>query len=331
MTHRWRGKFPTGYSWFVEAMGRILVDHFRPRSRIRGAFDVPRMRRAVVRAVRLSSVLSLLLTVTVVASTLLPPDGATASFLAGTNESVLTRQPQVQPGALGDGSVIGLQYADPAEQMVTIDPPQPSNQGGAGLQFPLLIPSGRGFSPNLALSYDSTAGSSWVGTGWNLSVGEISIDTRWGVPRYDPAKESETYLLDGEVLSPTAVRGTFQNRVKDRSDFTLRVENAYNLIIRHGDSPKNYWWEVRDKMGGIRWYGGFPDDGGPDVNAVSTKYPSLKQDPAAIQFDDKGNAYRWALSAQRDVGVNLIRYFYETVPGTRVGNTSASVGRQLYL
>ncbi len=222
--------------------------------------------------------LSLLLTVTVVASTLLPPDGATASFLAGTNESVLTRQPQLQPGTLGDGSVIGLQYADPAEQMVVMDPPQPSNQGGAGLQHPLLIPAGRGIQPNLVLNYDSTAGSSWVGTGWNLSVGEISIDTRWGVPRYDPAKESETYLLDGAVLSPTAVRGTFQNRVAERSDFTLRVENAYNLIIRHGN-------------------------------------------------------YRWALSAQRDVGVNLIRYFYDTVPGTRVGNTKpdATTGKQLYL
>src|SRR6266542_2147013 len=291
---------------------------------------------------RLSSALSMLLAVGLSASTLIPADQAAASFLAGTNESVLTRPPQLQPGTLGDGSVIGLQYGDPAEQMVVMDPPQASNQGGAGLQHPLLIPAGRGIQPNLVLNYDSTAGSSWVGTGWNLSVGEISVDTRWGVPRYDPAKESETYLLDGDVLSPTAVRAPFQNRVKDRADFTRRVESQYNLIIRHGDSPKTYWWEVRDKMGGIRWYGGFPDDGGPDVNAVSTKYAcptdpthpencSLKQDPSAILTDANGNGYRWALSAQRDVGVNMIRYFYETADGERVGNGSKKVGKQLYL
>ncbi len=301
---------------------------------------MPRIRRALFSSVkrigrshvRLSSVLSLVMAVVLVSSTLIPADRASANFLAGTNESVLSRPPQLQPGVLGDGSVIGLQYGDPAEQMVVMDPPEPNNQGGAQLQHPLLIPSGRGgFQPNLVLNYDSTSGSSWVGTGWDLSVGEIRVDTRWGVPRYDAGKESETYLLDGDVLSPTAVRSVWQNRVSDRSDFTRRVESTYNLIIRHGDSPKNYWWEVRDKMGGIRWYGGFPDDGGPDVNAVSSKYPSLKQDPSAIQFDDKGNAYRWALSAQRDVGVNMIRYFYESVPGHRVGNASATAGRQLYL
>src|SRR5262249_3275516 len=43
------------------------------------------------------------------------------------------------------------------------------------------------------------------------------------------------------------------------------------------------------------------------------------------------NAYRWALSAQRDVGVNLIRYFYETVDGKRVGSASATIGKELYL
>lgn len=282
---------------------------------------------------RPSSVPAILLAASLVAGALIPPERATADVLAGTNESVLARQPQVEQQAQGDGSIIGLQYADPAEQMVVMDPPQPSSQGDAQLQHPLLIPNGRGIQPNLVLTYDSSGGSSWVGTGWDLSVGAISVDSRWGVPRFDAHKESETYVFDGQELSPTAVRtnADWQNRVTDRSDFTLRAENVYDLIIRHGDSPKDYWWEVRDKMGGIRWYGGFPDDGGPDVNAVSSKYTSLKQDPSAILFDDKGNAYRWALSAQRDVGVNLIRYFYETVPGKRVGSADASVGKELYL
>src|SRR5216683_5080268 len=279
---------------------------------------------------RLSAVGSTLLVVGLLVSTFVPPEQAIAD---NANDSVLARQPQLQPSTQGAGSVAALQYADPGAGLTVMAPPEPTSRGTAQLHHPLLIPSGRGIQPGLDLTYDSSAGSTWVGTGWDLSVGEISIDTRWGVPRYDPQKETDTYVLDGEVLSPTAVRSgsDLQPRVAERSDFTSRVETSYNLIIRHGDNPRNYWWEVRDKLGGIRWYGGFPDDGGPDVNAVSSKYPSLKQDPSAILFDDKGNAYRWALSAERDGGVNMIRYFYDTVPGQRVGSAQVSLGRQLYL
>jgi RHS repeat-associated protein len=270
--------------------------------------------------------------VTILAAALLPTMWTTAEILSSVSQSVLSREPQLTPARLGDGSLAGLQFANPAEQMVVIDPPEPNYQGGAELEHPLLIPPGRGgFQPKLALTYDSAGGNGWVGTGWDLSVGEISVDTRWGVPRYDTMKESETYLLDGQVLNPTAVRAVLQDRVRDRSDFTRRVETEYELIIRHGNSPATYWWEVRDKMGGIRWYGGHPDDGGPTVDEKATSYPSLVQDPSAILFDDAGNAYRWALSAQRDVGVNMIRYFYEKTPGQRVGAASEEVGRELYL
>jgi hypothetical protein len=276
---------------------------------------------------------STLLAVGLLVSTMVPPESATADVLGGAADSVLGRPAQAQPGSLGDGSLGSLQYANPTEQMVVMAPPQPNSQGGAQLQHPLLIPGGRGIAPSLVLTYASTAGSSWVGTGWDLSVGDISVDTRWGVPRYDQHKETETYLLDGKQLSPTAVRSgsALPPRVTDQSDFTFRTETAHDLIIRHGTNPKDYWWEVRDKSGGIRWYGGFPDAGGPNVNVASNSYPSLKQDPAAILFDDNGNAYRWGLSAERDSGVNLIRYFYDKVDGQRVGASEATVGRQMYL
>ncbi len=268
----------------------------------------------------------------VVAVLTLPIMTLTADTLSGVDKSVLIREPQLRPGALGNGSLAGLQFANPAEQLVVMSPPEASNQGGAALEHPLMIPPGRGgFQPKLALTYDSSGGNGWVGTGWDLSVGDISVDTRWGVPRFDLKKESETYVLNGQVLSPTAVRADWQTRVADRSDFTRRVETEYELIIRHGNSPQTYWWEVRDKMGGIRWYGGYPDDGGPSVGVPAPTYPSLRQDPSAILFDDAGNAYRWALSAQRDVGVNMIRYFYEKTDGQRVGADNASVGKQLYL
>jgi RHS repeat-associated protein len=289
------------------------------------------MRRAIL------AILAILVTVLSAASlptTGSPVDspGAPADSLSDTTQSILRREPQVRPDAWSNGSLQGLQYADPTEQLMVMSPPEPNNQGSAELSHPLRIPPGRGgFQPNLEITYSSAAGNGWLGTGWDLSVGAIEVDTRWGVPRFDHAKETETYTLGGQVLNPTAVRADWQDRVADRSDFTRRVETQYELIIRHGNSPKNYWWEVRDKMGGIRWYGGYPDDGGPSVDAPAKNYTSLKQDPSAILFDDNGNAFRWALSAQRDVGVNMIRYFYDPVAGQRVGTNKVSLGRQLYL
>ena len=74
-------------------------------------FVGPRMNR--------SSVPTLLFAVSLAGAALIPPERVTADVLAGTNESALVRPPQVEQQAQGDGSVIGLQYADPAEQMET--------------------------------------------------------------------------------------------------------------------------------------------------------------------------------------------------------------------
>lgn len=254
--------------------------------------------------------------------------------LGGAAGSILAREPQLTPSALGAPGLEGLQFADPLAALSLVEAPVANNQGSAEIAYPILIPPGRGIQPDLTLTYSSDAAASWVGTGWDLSVGAITIDTRWGVPRFLEDVESETYLLNGAVLYPTAVRSTFQPRVADRADFTLRVETEFSRIIRHGDSPKTYWWEVIDKLGNHYWYGGFPDCGGPNGGADCVgpdgTIPSTRDDSAILR-DDEGNAYRWALSAQRDIGVNVIRYFYETVPGERVGLDGETMGRQLYL
>ncbi len=47
--------------------------------------------------------------------------------------------------------------------------------------------------PQLAVQYSSGGGNGWMGLGWDLSTQAVSIDTRWGVPRYDADLETETY------------------------------------------------------------------------------------------------------------------------------------------
>src|SRR5215207_7152800 len=120
---------------------------------------------------------------------------ASGSPLGGGNDMTLTSEPQLTPAAIGDGSTAALQFADPSESLGLVQPPAASNDGGAHLSYPLLIPKGRGIAPDLSLQYDSGGRNGWVGLGWDLSVGEISVDTRWGTPRFDPDRESETYLL----------------------------------------------------------------------------------------------------------------------------------------
>jgi RHS repeat-associated protein len=243
---------------------------------------------------------------------------------ASAGSSEVDRESLLTPDQLGDGIVDGLQYADPSEGLAMVQPPEADSGGSAQLSYPLVIPPGRGITPDLALNYDSGGGNGWVGLGWDLSVGEISVDTAFGAPHFDPAFESESYLLDGDVLVPNATDGAWEARQSgDRQDYTRQQETEYEQIIRHeatdhdggpNGGPDDYYWEVRDKGGNVRWYGGHPDVGGPDGGARSA---TETIDRSAIVYDDNNNAVRWLLSAQRDVGVNQIRYHYTKVTYAR--------------
>src|SRR5689334_21746066 len=72
---------------------------------------------------------------------------ASGSPLGGANDTTLGREPQLTPAAIGDGSVAGLQFADPTEGLALVQPPAASNDGGTHLSYPLLIPKGRGIQP----------------------------------------------------------------------------------------------------------------------------------------------------------------------------------------
>jgi RHS repeat-associated protein len=277
-----------------------------------------------------------------VASLLTPAWSIASEPAGGANASTLLREPLVSPQELGADTQTDLMYADPTEQLSVVAPPDPNNTGSAELDYPIVLPKGRGMTPDLSISYSSGGPSSWTGLGWDMSVGDVSVDTEFGVPLFCPRDtgpkcddvESESYTLDGDPLLPSAVRASYLPRVAEREDFTGRVETQYRRIIRHGTNTQNYSWQVVDKEGAIKWYGGFPDDGGPfgDVAEFGENNPygtrsgpsrndkgctpnanPCEQNKNAILFDDQGNAVRWYLSAERDVGVNFFRYQYDTV------------------
>ncbi|MCK5198508.1 MAG: hypothetical protein KAR21_09165, partial [Spirochaetales bacterium] len=87
-------------------------------------------------------------------------------------------------------SIKDIKAADPSSGITMIQAPTASNQGSANLSYPVVIPPGRrGMQPQIAFSYNSEGGNGWLGMGWNLSLPSVTVDTRWGVPRYDADHE----------------------------------------------------------------------------------------------------------------------------------------------
>ena len=209
-----------------------------------------------------------------------------------------------------------IQAADPGTGVNLIGAPTPNNQGDNRLSYPIEVPGGReGLQPQLSVRYQSAGGNGWLGVGWDLPMQAIVIDARWGVPRYDAGVETETYLLNGEELTPVANRGVPQARTAEKV-FHTRVEGQFQKIVRHGAGPTGYTWEITDKSGTHYFYGAGQGAGGPE--------------PAATLADGGGNLDVWALREVRDANGNLMRYHYATVddPGIAGGTEP---GRNLYL
>lgn len=239
--------------------------------------------------------------------------------------------PSTTPSSLGDVDLTELEYGDPTEALDIIDPPTAeAADGGASLSHPLTVPPGRaGVEPELALQYSSGGGSSWAGTGWDLSVGAVTVDTEFGAPRYLTALESETYQLDGDRLFPNAIRTVLQSRVAGpRADWVRQTEDDHDLIIRHGSAPDQYCWEVRDTNGNRKFYGGEPDGNGGCTRIESA---ILTAEPTGVDGGGRGD-YHWALTYVVDISGNTMRYSYDELTGVQIGRTgSAAIGVSLYL
>ena len=203
-----------------------------------------------------------------------------------------------------------LEAADPMSGETVMQPPAPNNDGTASLSYPLDIPAGRqGMQPSLALTYSSSGGCGWLGVGWDIPIPSITIDARWGVPRYDAARESEVYMYKGEQLVAIDQEGgylamphrtsTWSDRLGDRTRFVPRVNEAFDSIVRRGARPDEYWWEVYDRAGVMHRYG---------------RYETLDNDSNQSTLRDKsGNIARWCLTESEDAYGNIVRYLYDTV------------------
>lgn len=199
-----------------------------------------------------------------------------------------------------------IKAADPTAKVQIIAPPSANNRGSAGTSYNFEMPPARnGMQPNLGIQYSSDGGSGWLGEGWDLSTPSISVDTRWGVPRYNDSEETETYSFNGSMLvtmddngeSSVAHRGDRIARKTDRQ-FYPRNEGSFSKIIRKGNSPASYTWEVVDKSGTKYIYGG---------NGAVLK------GTAKTLNGDKEVIVEWKLSRVEELHGDYIEYIYEAV------------------
>jgi len=229
-----------------------------------------------------------------------------------------------QAKAYGATQIKDLKVANPGAKINLIEAPKASSKGDAQLNYPIEIPAGRhGMAPQLSVNYSSGASNSWMGLGWNLSTPSIGIDTRWGVPRYDEEDETETYTIAGQQLTPLAHRGAAVDRTAEKR-FYPRVEGEFNKVIRHGDSPWTYWWEVTTKNGTKSYYGGTPSSG------------VIQEAVLTAKKNGHENIAHWALVQSIDTYGNTVTYSYEKFEDSGVGDGNVNLphrvkGYQLYL
>ncbi|MCK0202728.1 hypothetical protein MWN41_06815, partial [Ornithobacterium rhinotracheale] len=212
-------------------------------------------------------------------------------FIAG----ILKQPESPETSGFTPTSISGLKTAFPLVEVQPLNVPKVNSKGSVFTSFSIQLPNGRsGMQPELNIQYSGNEGQSWLGTGWNLILPSVSIDTRWGAPRYDIHKETESYLLNSTELLPNSHRREWENRSAEKQ-FYSRLEGSFQEIKRNGNIPKNYHWTVRSKNGVTSYYGGT----GTGVEEKS------------ILRNKEGNIGFWALSKQKDLRGNTIYYEYK--------------------
>ena len=229
-------------------------------------------------------------------------------------------------------AVSSVEAASPMDGQTLVQAPAANGGGTAEVTYPIALPAGRrGMQPQLVLTYSSGGGDGWLGAGWDLPVPSITVETRWGVPRYDPDHESEVYLLGGEQLVARDADGDYLEmphrtnvrhaRLADGTRFFPRVDDAHDSIVRHGTGPRDYWWSVTHSNGVTDYYGRLAGSGtGTSAGTVDRAGGTLAS--------PGGDIARWVLTESRDTYGNYVTYRYDTVCRPGVGTAP---GRAIYL
>lgn len=193
--------------------------------------------------------------------------------------------------------------------------------GTSSLSIPLPFSAARGASPALSLSYSSGAGNSIFGLGWNLSLSSIKRKTDKGLPVYNDADDSDTFLFsEAEDLVPVFKKesdGSFSKNAngdyviheKDSSDtlFTIRhyrprVEGLFARIERWTEKTTHIQkWRVITKENVTTLFGWSEQSVIADPGDSQKIYQWLPE----FVFDDKGNCSQYVYAKENAIGFDI--------------------------
>lgn len=164
--------------------------------------------------------------------------------------------------------------------------------GSASFSIPLPITPGRhGFQPSLALSYNSGAGNSVFGLGWNIDFPSIQRKTDKQLPQYCDLEESDVFLFSGaEDLVPYLnEQGIVE--IYESGQFTVkrywpRIEGGFAKIeqVCINKSPA-FYWKITARDNTVTFFGRTPAYQVSDPQNINRIFKWLPE----ISFDDKGN------------------------------------------
>jgi RHS repeat-associated protein len=203
----------------------------------------------------------------------------------------------------GGGELRGL------DEQVSVSAPT----GTATLRVPLFTSPGRGFAPELSLTYRSGGGNGAFGLGWSVGLPSISRKTDGPLPRHG---DDDTFLLDdGEQLVPALLADgdgwRSDTEVRDGEQvhrYRPRNEAAFTRIERLTDLA----------TGAVHWRTVTRDN---VVRVFGRSEGHRVADPG-----DPRRVLRWLIEEAADDRGNLIVYRYRREDLSGVDPTAAHEG-----
>ena len=194
-------------------------------------------------------------------------------------------------------SIKGLEAANPSAGVPGIQGLEANNTGAASFQIPIDLPPGRaGMTPQVAVTYSSDGGNGVMGRGFDLHAGgRITIDTRWGMPRFNSREANvhallrDTYLLDGVMLELYPPGQNFNGNILTYRPLRESRHERIQRVIRSGGREVDYWI-VTDRFGRQRIFG---------------------RSEGFWSGRNERQKFTWELEEERDLFGNTIRYRYE--------------------
>ncbi|MCM3870735.1 MAG: hypothetical protein ND895_08585 [Pyrinomonadaceae bacterium] len=218
------------------------------------------------------------------------------------SKSVVNKEPAADQGTIagpsislpkGGGAIKGIGEKFAANPVT----------GTGSLTVPIFASPGRsGFSPQLALSYDSGSGNGPFGFGWHLSVPAITRKTDKGLPRYQDEDESDVFILSGaEDLVPksteSGVHDNFQKELNGATFFVQRYRPRVEGLFARIERWRNH------ATGDVHWRSVSKD------NITSLYGQSIKSQ--VTDPDDSSRVFSWLLDQSYDDKGNVIVYEYK--------------------